>query len=200
MEVRDKLKGRHIYFLGSSVTYGSGAGGVSFAEHLAEEYGCICTKEAVSGTTLVDNGPDSYISRMKAHRAETPVDLFVCQLSTNDATRKEPLGTPGCGVLSTVAGAMEHIISWAGKTYGCPVVFYTNPRYDSSNYAAMVDLLHKLQEKHSIGILDLWNDETVNEAVSRRFADYMCDPIHPTAQGYRELWTPIFARSLARYL
>lgn len=51
-------------FLGSSVTYGSAAGGYSFVDMLAEKNQIDCIKEAVSGTTLVDNGPDSYVQRM----------------------------------------------------------------------------------------------------------------------------------------
>ena len=45
---------KRIVVLGSSVTYGEASGGVSFADMLCEKYGYEIVKEAVSGTTLVD--------------------------------------------------------------------------------------------------------------------------------------------------
>ena len=77
-----------IFYLGSSVTYGHFSNGISFVELLDYEY----IKEAVSGTTLVDEKDNSYISRMKKVKVQ-PFDLFICQLSTNDATKKKELGT-----------------------------------------------------------------------------------------------------------
>lgn len=81
----EKGKQKSIIFLGSSVTYGAASGGISFADILCEKNGYGMVKEAVSGTTLTDDGPDSYVSRMKTINAGS-ADLFVCQLSTNDAT------------------------------------------------------------------------------------------------------------------
>ena len=48
MELKDKT----VLFLGSSVTYGSASGGVSFADLMVKECGIKMIKEAVSGTTL----------------------------------------------------------------------------------------------------------------------------------------------------
>ncbi len=45
---------KKIIFLGSSVTYGSAAGGVSFPDPICKKNGYEMIKEAVSGTTLVD--------------------------------------------------------------------------------------------------------------------------------------------------
>ncbi len=107
------LTGKRIVCLGSSVTYGALAMGVSFADYLGIRDGCEIVKEAVSGTTLVDNGPDSYISRMKRMSVEGPIDLFLCQLSTNDASQAKPLGTVtdsrdiAAFDTGTVAGAIE---------------------------------------------------------------------------------------------
>ena len=116
-----------IIFLGSSVTYGAVSGGVSFADVICRNNGYNMIKEAVSGTTLVDEGPDSYIARLKTIDAD-PVDLFICQLSTNDATLKKPLGSI-CAQqdaqtydTKTVAGAIEYIITYAKEKWGCPVL------------------------------------------------------------------------------
>ena len=193
------LSGKTILFLGSSVTYGSAANGVSFVEQLAEKCGCSVVKEAVSGTTLVDNGPDSYVARMKTMDTSAKADLFVCQLSTNDATQGKPAGAfDGCMDTSTIAGAMEFIIDYARRTWNCPVAFYTNPRYDSAAYAAMVDLLYECRGKYGVGVIDLWNDDAFNAITDAQRAEYLADPIHPTLKGYREWWLPVFEENIVK--
>ena len=196
------LNGKHIVFLGSSVTYGAASNGVSFVDFLAETTGCRVTKEAVSGTTLVDDAPDSYICRMKKLNPEMKVDLFVCQLSTNDATQMKELGE-ACRTYDmddfdtlTVAGAIEYIIAYARKTWKCPVAFYTSPRYDSARYAAMVGLLQTIRRKWDIALIDLWNDSIFNDITAGQRSRYMADPIHPTREGYLEWWTPYLERKI----
>lgn len=197
------LVGKHIIFLGSSVTCGSAAGGVSFADYIAARNVCTATKEAVSGTTLVDSGINSYISRLKKLDAKA-ADLFVCQLSTNDASQRKPLGSVSEFFeiekfdTSTVAGAVEYIIAYAKQTWDCPVVFYTNPRYDSEAYAAMVELLAEIADKWDILVIDMWNDETFNLITDERRALYMADGIHPTQAGYLEWWTPYMEEFLIK--
>ena len=108
------LKGKNIVFLGSSVTKGFAAYGKSFVDMIAARTGANCVKEAVSGTTLVDDNAKSYVARLKALDPKTPCDLFVCQLSTNDATKKKPLGKVAAAGeaydTKTVCGAIEYII------------------------------------------------------------------------------------------
>lgn len=200
MRSDNPLNGKHIVFLGSSVTYGAASNGVSFVDFLAEKTDCRVTKEAVSGTTLVDDAPDSYICRMKKLNPEMKVDLFVCQLSTNDATQMKDLGE-ACRTYDmddfdtlTVAGAIEYIIAYARKTWKCPVAFYTSPRYDSARYAAMVGLLQTIRRKWDIVLIDLWNDSVFNDITAGQRSRYMADPIHPTREGYLEWWTPYFKR------
>lgn len=200
MRSDNPLNGKHIVFLGSSVTYGAASNGVSFVDFLAEKMGCRVTKEAVSGTTLVDDAPDSYICRMKKLNPEMKVDLFVCQLSTNDATQMKDLGE-ACRTYDmddfntlTVAGAIEYIIAYARKTWKCPVAFYTSPRYDSARYAAMVGLLQTIRRKWDIALINLWNDSVFNDITAGQRSRYMADPIHPTREGYLKWWTPYFKR------
>lgn len=109
---------KKIIFLGSSVTYGASAKGVSFADYIGKRNQAEVVKEAVSGTTLVDNGANSYISRLKKIK-EAQADLFICQLSTNDASQKKELGMIGESKeldsfdTETVSGAIEYIICYA---------------------------------------------------------------------------------------
>lgn len=196
------LAGKRIIFLGSSVTYGASSKGVSFADYIRVRNGCEIVKEAVSGTTLVDNGLSSYISRLKKLDRDAAIDLFVCQLSTNDATQNKPLGNVSESMnladfdTSTVAGAVEYIIAYAEQTWNCPVLFYTNPQYDSKQYEAMVKLLQQIAKKCDITVIDMWNDADFNALTEERRALYMADGIHPTQAGYLEWWTPYMEKYL----
>lgn len=200
------LAGKRIIFLGSSVTYGAASQGASFADYIARRNGCEAIKEAVSGTTLMDNGGDSYVSRLKRLNAAGGIDLFVCQLSTNDASRKMPVGTVSDSFsiedfdTKTTAGAIEYIIAFAKENYYCPIVFYTSPKYESENYRKMVEILKEIETKWNIVIIDMWNDEEFNNIRKEQRDLYMADSIHPTKAGYIEWWTPYFEKTLIEVL
>ena len=201
------LKGKTVVFLGSSVTKGFAAHNNSFAEYIAKKDSCTCIKEAVNGTTLIDNGEDSYIERMRDNLdPERQVDLFICQLSTNDATRNSPLGEISESRdldsfdVKTICGAIEYIIAYAKETWHCPVMFYTNPQYDSDSYAKMVEALLEIQKKWQIGVIDFWNDERINSVSPEKRKLYLQDPIHPMKAGYAEWLVPVMEQRIAEYL
>ena len=75
-------------------------------------------------------------------------------------------------------------------------MFYTNPKYDSENYQAMVDLLLEIQKKWNNEIIDMWNDVDFNNITDEQKSLYMADSIHPTQAGYLEWWTPVFENKL----
>lgn len=215
------LKGKTIIYLGSSVTYGSDSLGVSFVEYIDRLNGTTSVKEAVSGTTLVtkddacvdprsqersNSSGSSYIPRMKTIDPDISADAFICQLSTNDATRHMPLGKISEGFeladfdTETVAGAIEYIIAYAGKTWHCPVLFYTGTRFDCKEYGEMVKLLLEIQKKWKIGVIDLWNDVALNAISEKDYNLYMSNPIHPTQAGYLLWWTPAMEAYLYEFL
>lgn len=143
-KIESPLDGKLIYWLGSSVTYGANSGGESMAEFLAAKTGCVSKKEAMSGTTIFDDGKsdatgkNSYTRRLKetaVFKKDERPDFFICQISTNDAwgTRKENWGeiTPDDKLyqedfdLSTTLGGIEFIIAYVTDTWGCPIFFYS---------------------------------------------------------------------------
>ena len=150
------LKGKMIYFLGSSVTYGASSGGVAMAEYLSAKTGCLYKKDAVSGTTLFDDnktgntGANSYVRRMEKGSVfdiNEHVDAFVCQISTNDCTndRLSKRGAiTGDDVLdmesfdrATTLGAIEYIVAYVTEYWGCPVYFYSGGYFgDGTDKAA----------------------------------------------------------------
>lgn len=202
MKEDSPIKDKTVIFLGSSVTFGYGSFGVSFADYLEKTDGIIAVKEAVSGTTLVDIKSNSYVSRMKTIDKSIKADAFVCQLSTNDATKEMPLGEISEDFdlndfdTQTIAGAIEYIIAYAKATWDCPVVFYIQARYDSEHYGKMVDLLLEIQKKWDITVIDFWNDEEINNITEEQKEIYLVDHIHPTKSGYKEWWLPAFQKTL----
>lgn len=202
-----QLAHKNVLFLGSSVTNGAAAMGQSIPEYFGARMGCTYIKEAVDGTTLTDNGSDSYIQRMLNQvSANEEIDLLFCQLSTNDANKKLPLGEISETMeleafdTKTITGAMEYIICYAKQTWGCQVVFYTNARFESDNYGAMVERLYQLADKWEIGVLDLWNSEEFNDITETERTLYMKDDIHPYKAGYRDWWGPELERQLCSFL
>ncbi len=179
-----KLENKTIFFLGSSVTYGSASGGISFADLMEERCGIRAVKEAVSGTTLADLGEGSYVARLKRADRSCAPDLFVCQLSTNDAGRGIPL--------ERTEEAIREIIRYVREAFGCPILFYTGTKFESEHYGRMIDLLYALREEYGFAILDLWSDPDMLAVSGEDYARYMADPVHPTLAGYREWWLPKF--------
>ena len=197
------LVGKRICVLGSSVADGYASQGWSVPEYLSRRFSCECAKEAVSGTTLVDTEPLSYVSRLRGLDTQVRYDLFIVQLSTNDATRGKPLGEISRDNdfdTTTVTGAIGSIINYVRETWNCPVVFFTGSCYGSEAYGAMVGRLHELQERCGIGVIDLWSGESFNQIPDELRAVYMADDIHPTKAGYRDWWGPEIERQLLLYL
>ena len=196
------LEGMNICYLGSSVTYGASSLQESFVEFIAKRNGTTYVKEAVSGTTLVTTGAGggSYVSRMKKLDKNAKFDLFVCQLSTNDASQNKPLGSIDSTDTTTVCGAINTIIDYAKTTWKCPVIFYTNAYYENENYAAMVAAIKEIATINGIGVIDLYTDAAFNDITSEQRSLYMADKIHPTKAGHLEWWMPKMEQYIYDYI
>lgn len=200
------ISGKTILFLGSSVTKGFSARGESFVDYIQKRNQCVCIKEAVSGTTLLNSGSTSYIPRMLKLKTNK-VDAFVCQLSTNDRVYKTRLGNISQSTnrddfdITTTTGAIEFIISFAKETWKCPVVFYTNPYFKNDRYKAMVDRLLEMKDKWGIDMIDLCYNEEINRIPDQDHRLYMMmDHIHPVRAGYKLWLTPVFEKVLYHLL
>ena len=209
IDPNDPLSGKTILWIGSSVTYGAHAGGhYSMVDAVQALHPALtCEKYAISATTLVNTGEDSYVGRLKRiPKSKTP-DLIVVQLSTNDATTNKPFGeiSDSTDIAdfddSTIAGAIETIIAYARDTFNCPVAFYSGSYCVKENYPEMVDLLLKIQEKWDIGVIDLFNNPDMTAIYdTEQYWTYMFDDVHPTRAGYVEWWTPVIDAALVEYM
>lgn len=191
MEI-NALNNKNILYLGSSVTCGANEKCESFVEIIAEKTNSFYLKEAVSGTTLVYNGIDDYITRLKRVDKTRKFDLFVCQLSTNDATQNKELGNLCQDPFdtTTITGAILEIVRYVKETFHCPILFYTGSFYENKQYALMVNRLKELAKTLNFDIIDLYTDASFNNISKELYNTYMLDPIHPTIMGYEKWWVP----------
>lgn len=195
------LKDKQILVLGSSVAQGTSSKGFGVSEYLEKRFSCACTKDTVRGTTIADTGPQSILRRLKTHGADESYDLILCQLSTNDATKRLPVGRAGKEKdTETIRAGLSEIISYVHQTWNCPLVFFTSCRFVNDRYDAMVALLHELTDSTTVGVLDLWNNKNFNTISKAERKLYMADSIHPTMAGYRDWWGPELERQLRNYL
>lgn len=183
--------------MGSSVTFGFGSLGESFVDYLWKKDGVLAIKNAENGTTLVDQDikGESYVKRFNEElKQKDHPDIFVLQLSTNDATLGNKLGKISNDNYDTqtIIGALEYIISKAKQNWDCPILIYTNPNFDNLFYAQMVQAAHELAKKWDVEVLDLFNDPNFKDQDKL----YMADKIHPTRAGYELKWLPIFEKKL----
>jgi lysophospholipase L1-like esterase len=204
------LKGKTLYFLGSSVTIGYGSNGMAFPHYIAKRDQCAVIVEAVTGTTLMDKDENSYVHRLEfgsKFDKNADVDMFICQLSTNDTGGGTvdmlklgdivgPTGDLSAYDKTTITGAIEYIITYVQQTWNCPVLFYSCSRRNDMRYAKMVDRLNELANIWDIEVLDLWNDADFNNLTTAQRKLWLKDATHPTKAGYMEWWTPVFERFL----
>lgn len=196
------LTGKDILYLGSSITRGYGSLDVSYADYIAARNGTAFYKEAISGTCLVDDSPESYVSRLHTVDVNRRFDLFVCQLSTNDFSKFKPVGAVDDTDPSTVCGAINHIVAYVRKTWGCPVVFYSSHRFEGAaeRYREMIDDLLKIAERDHFDVINLYDDDDFNRITAKQRALFMADNMHPTKAGYLLWWTPVFESRLCAAL
>ena len=208
-KTRVELSGKTILWIGSSVTYGAQSGGhYSMVDAVEDLHSAlVCEKYAISATTLVNTGEDSYVGRLKRiPKSKTP-DLIVVQLSTNDATTNKPFGEISDSKDladfddTTIAGAIETIIAYARDTFNCPVCFYTGTYCQKEHYDEMVQLLLEIQKKWDIGVIDMFNNPDMTAVYgTEQYNTYMYDEVHPFRVGYVEWWTPVIDAALTEYM
>lgn len=189
-----------IYYLGSSITYGSKTNGRSFVEITADVTGNNYEKETVSGTRLaISSKEGSYVERFANLPVNPAPDYLMIQLSSNDfsagidwgeiSTSKELADLDS----TTITGAIETLIAKAKKVWGdVTVVFYTCyieegwTKYD--DYKTYVNTTMKELENKWEGdmvVLDLFNTDYI------RNASYLhTDDFHPVEEGYAQLVVP----------
>lgn len=179
------LAGKKIFFLGSSVTRGHGGNtdGVSFADDIAALTGANCVKEAVSGTTLIDNGAQSYISRFKNFDFSLQPCALVLQLSTNDFN----MGYSNAQITQAVLKIVEMT---KNADADCKLYVYTCPLKDNLSYylryAQAVEQLQGLKGEYGFEIIDLFNADFIDPDG----AYLQSDGLHPTREGYASLFVP----------
>lgn len=166
------LKGKTIYWLGSSVVYGEAAEGYSMADYIEARNNCTCVKDAVSGTTIkAMNNEQDYVNRLMHSTVfdkNAKVDAFIVQISTNDVLAMDMWGSVADVIdkeqldRSTTLGGVETIIAYIEETWNCPIYFFSGAYYGTAevngyvrdafwnsgdDYGKLVDLVQEAVEK-----------------------------------------------------
>lgn len=208
----NELTGKTVYFLGSSITYGLSSQGESFADYVCKQCGAVCHKRTYSGTTMAlckDKPKLSYVERLTSDPFEGTPDIFLCQLSLNDANHGIRLGTlhnelpslesMNLGQIDTVAEAIEYITAFVqAKWPDCQIAFFTVKNNGSAQYNEMVKMLNTAKAKwgqnqygkNLIEVLDIWNNKSFMNVKGETLQLYMRDKNHPTRAGYKICWLP----------
>lgn len=111
------------------------------------------------------------------------IDHLIVQLSTNDVTQNKRVGKIASNKnmedfdTTTVLGAIEFIIAYAQKTWGCEVTFYTNPDFNNAAYESLIDDLYEIQKKWGIGVIDFYNYKDM-DALDRGDARFLYERRH----------------------
>lgn len=227
------LAGKTLCWLGSSVTYGFAARGEAVPDYMAMRDGTVCWKSGISGTTLADIpfGPEadnpwrarvneetpealcremaklSYLRRLADFPRDVRPDLFILQLSTNDAQfpmryQGKIAGgfEPEAFDTGTTFGTMEAILCRVRRDWSCPVLVYSSPLLSTEAYSAMVRTARAICRKWGAHLLDLNADAAFNALGRAHMEDWMADEVHPLRRGYLEWWTPAFESAIEKIL
>lgn len=191
-DVEHPLKDKTVFFLGSSVTRGHGGNtdGTSFADDVAALTGMKSVKEAVSGTTLVNNSDDSYIARLtKLDFAQQP-DAMILQLSTNDFNAGYDDESIAQAIQIIADTLYERAPNCKLFLYTCPLK-PVQPYY--GRYKAFVERVNgEFKDECGFTVIDLFNLNFIDPDGA-----YMqADGLHPTREGYASLFTPATVQSL----
>ena len=146
-----ELQGRHITFLGDSITFGVGASDDThrFSTVLCERAGAIEYNMGISGTTLCTDGERT--SRL-SHVDDIPAssDLIIVFLGTNDfdACHKDECGTSyalgalGTTDTTTIYGAADAYCRKIKRIFGekLPFVCFVSPLISGWNRSVAPDV------------------------------------------------------------
>lgn len=81
------------------------------------------------------------------------------------------------------------------------MVFYTGTYCEKENYGEMVALLHEIEAKWGIGVIDLYNNPEMTAVFgTEQYDAWMFDQVHPYKSGYTEWWTPVIDEYLADFM
>jgi lysophospholipase L1-like esterase len=202
MEKKSPLNNKSFCYLGSSVTRGSAANDVSFVENISRRNNTKFYKDAENGTTLtkIKDGDNSYVSRLERINKNLHFDVFVVQLSTNDAMKKIKVGSMEDTKPTTICGAINYIIDYIRENWNAQVIFYTSPYFYNEYYNRMVVALTTVCKYKKVPIIDMYDDYEFNQLTKEKRKRFMADKIHPTSLGYHTWITPRMERDLYKFV
>lgn len=209
-ETENPLQGKKALFVGDSIceaiceqgdpTYGKTMG---WAGRILAANGMSGINLGYSGASVSNcRGTNTILNQLK-RMAGRKYDYVILHGGTNDAWDSAPVGEMTQGFdgpfdVSTFAGGLEDMISYAKKTYpGAYMGYIINFRFyrtdvgKLSQMDAYVDATIAICEKWEIPYLDLFHDDDFNlKKLKTNTFTNLPDMIHPNSSGY-DILTPV---------
>ncbi|MBR5453016.1 MAG: SGNH/GDSL hydrolase family protein [Clostridia bacterium] len=197
------LKGKKVYFLGDSITFGVGPSDYSRIYHsiLAERLGFEAFNHGMSGACIarfVEGEYDIWDKMPFCLRIEdipSDCDLLVIFGGTNDFGRAVPVrGREGTDDLFTFVGATRHLLTRAKERFPNAKTVFLSPfprssantlrGFAGSPLIEYVKVIYSTCREFSAPVCDLYNLIPVRPDEREDIERYLPDGLHPNDAGH----------------
>lgn len=198
------LQGKKVAIFGDSIMWGAGSSGVALGELLAQKYGMIVYKYAISGAVMGQSPTKSHIADQVSAAIATGIvfDFIFFNGGTNDSYETDnvpkcPLGvitTDYTSVLdeTTFSGGFEKVAKLLCDSFPYALKAYVRPHNMASrpydNQITYGENGLKICDKWGFGYIDMY--KTMNTWLSYYQTKYLSDSTHPNLIGYTDKYLP----------
>lgn len=197
-----ELKGKNVYFLGDSITFGVGPSDDSLSYHalLAKEMGFTAHNRGLSASCIARKVESFYDIEdkmpfcLRVEDIPDDCDLLVIFGGTNDYGRYIPVrGREGVKDLFTFSGALRHLLARSRERFPKTIFLTPFPRYnaetvsgfESSPLSKYVEEMYRVCGEFSVPVCDLYHLVPLDPGNREHIRDYFPDGLHPNDAGHR---------------
>ena len=203
-----ELKGKTVYFVGDSITQGSGASvrENSYVNVFAKNTGAKVVNYGVCGTRIAKHkDPDNCFAeyfRLRAEKIGDDADIIVVFGGTNDYGHGTALlGTMEDRTVDTFYGALHDLFYLLVSEHPQAQIVVLTPLHrlneqkfagegsqnDKADLRVYVDVIREVAQYYSLPILDLFKVSGMQPAIPQIQQAFMTDGLHPNDAGHARL-------------
>lgn len=200
------MYGKSLFAAGDSVAFGSGSGGKSYADIIAEKNKMSMKKVAVSGTTFAKRDGTTNSILEQVQMMDKLYDYVLIEGGFNDYFQKDKgvsIGTMPKNMNSsrddkTTYGALDSICLWLKQNYPASKILFVVPHkimtitgVIDSGFYPYLQAIRDVCEKYSISYADIALKGGCTPFY-QEFRDtyFSGDGIHPNLEGYETFYVP----------
>ena len=201
-----ELKNKKIFFLGDSITAGSGVKSIEdvYWKQLERNTGAICTGYGIGGTRFAKQQDADEYEQLgnfctRAHNMGNDADIIVVFGGTNDYGHGDaPFGKIGDKTPETFCGAVDNVINTLINKYPDALIVFMTPAHRINDtgrvynegglrcerdLAEYVDAIIEICGTYSVPVLDLFRTGGIQPNVDIMREKFMPDGLHPNEAG-----------------